>query len=69
MLPYLRIRGTPKYWRVLDLEVAAALGGRKSAKEALDDVASAWEEITDELGREGQLQAYRAALGYEAPSG
>jgi multiple sugar transport system substrate-binding protein len=65
MLTYLRIRGTPEYWRVLDLEVAAALGGRKSAQQALDDVAAAWEQITDRLGRKQQLEAYQAAIGYE----
>jgi multiple sugar transport system substrate-binding protein len=67
MLPYLRIRGTPEYWSVLDSEVAIALGGRKSAKQALDDVAEAWEGITDRLGREEQLRAYQGAIGYEGP--
>jgi multiple sugar transport system substrate-binding protein len=64
MLNYLRIQGTPEYWRVLDLEVAAALGGRKSAKDALDATAAAWEQITDRLGRAQQLAAYQAAIGY-----
>ena len=63
-LNYLRIQGTPEYWRVLDLELAAALGGRKSAKDALDATAAAWEEITDRLGRADQLAAYQAAIGY-----
>ena len=65
MLPYLRIRGTPEYWAVLDQQVAAALGERKSAQQALDDTAAAWEEITDRLGREQQLKSYQAAIGYE----
>jgi len=65
MLDYLRIRGTPEYWSVLDGELAAALGGRKSAEQALDDVAAVWEDITDRLGREQQLEAYQAAIGYE----
>jgi multiple sugar transport system substrate-binding protein len=64
MLAYLRIRVTPEFWRVLDLEVAAALGGRKSAQEALDATAAAWEQITDGLGRAQQLEAYQAAIGY-----
>lgn len=63
MLPYLRIRGTPEYWAVLDSELAAALGRRKSAQQALSDVAAAWERITDRLGRAQQLEAYRAAIG------
>ena len=73
MLNYLRIRGTQEYWSVLDGEVGAALGGRKSAKAALDDTAAAWEAITDRLGRDEQLRAYQAAIGYQGeakdPSG
>ena len=55
MLPYLRIRGTPEYWSALDTELAAALGGRKTAQQALDDTAAAWNKITDRLGRDQQL--------------
>jgi hypothetical protein len=29
----------------------------------LDAVAKAWERITEELGRENQLKAYRLSLG------
>jgi multiple sugar transport system substrate-binding protein len=73
MLTYLRIRGTQEYWSELDSEVGAALGGRKGAKEALDDTAAAWEAITEKLGRDEQLRAYQAAIGYQGgakdPSG
>ncbi len=65
MLPYLRIRGTPAYWSVLDTELARALGGRKTAQQALDDTAAAWDKITDSLGRDQQLDAYRQAIGYD----
>jgi multiple sugar transport system substrate-binding protein len=64
MLPYLRIRGTPDYWSVLDSELAAALSHRKTPAQALDDTAAAWEKITDRLGRQRQLELYRAAIGY-----
>jgi multiple sugar transport system substrate-binding protein len=64
MLSYLRIRGTPDYWSVLDSELAAAVGRRKTAQQALDDVAAAWERITDRLGRQRQLELYRDAIGY-----
>ena len=64
MLPYLRIRGTAAYWSVLDRNLAAAVGGRMDAQEALDATAAAWEEITDRLGRQQQLEAYRAAIGF-----
>jgi multiple sugar transport system substrate-binding protein len=68
MLPYLRIRGTPDYWSALDSELAATMGGRKTPQQALDDVAAAWERITDRLGRDRQLELYRAAIGYVPPA-
>ncbi len=65
MLPHLRIRGTAQYWAALDAELAAAMGGRKTAKQALDDTAAAWEGITDRLGREQQRDAEQKAIGYD----
>ena len=60
MLPYLRIQ---RHSRVLvgrsTRELAAALGGRKTAKEALDAAAAAWDGITDRLGREQQRERIR----------
>ena len=64
MLPHLRIRGTAEYWAALDAELAAALGGRKTAKQALDATAAAWDGITDRLGREQQRDAHQQAIGY-----
>jgi hypothetical protein len=45
------------------------MGRRKSAQEALDDVARQWDTITDRLGRTRQLELYRAAIGYPGGSG
>jgi multiple sugar transport system substrate-binding protein len=61
----LRIRGSAEYLQALDVEVSRALANEITAQEALDNVAAAWDEITDRLGREGQLEQYRAAVGYE----
>ena len=36
-----------------------------TAQEALDNVAAAWNEISDRLGRAEQLAQYKAAVGYE----
>ena len=74
MLDYLRIRGTQEYWSTLDSQLAAAIGGRKTAPSRRSiDVAAAWEKITDRLGREQQLRAYQKAIGYQGeakdPSG
>jgi multiple sugar transport system substrate-binding protein len=34
-----------------------------TAQEALDATAAAWEQITDDLGRDSQIELYQAALG------
>ena len=65
MLPYLRIRGTQAYWSALDTQLAAALGGRKTAQAALDATAAAWNQITDQLGRSQQLQEHQQAIAYQ----
>ena len=62
----LRIRGSAEYLNVLDVEVSRALANEVSAQEAMDNVAKGWNEITDRLGREGQLEQYRSAVGYRA---
>ena len=65
MLTYLRIQGAPEYWDIMDKNLSAAMSGTMSAQEALDATAAAWEQITDRLGREQQLEAYQAAIGYK----
>jgi multiple sugar transport system substrate-binding protein len=60
----LRIRGSAEYLSVLDTEVSRALVGEISAQEALDNVATQWDAITDRLGRDEQLEQYRASVGY-----
>ena len=60
----LRIRGSAEYLSVLDVEVSRALAEEISPQEALDNVAAGWDEITDRLGREGQLEQYRSAVGF-----
>lgn len=61
----LRIPGYNQYEEALELAVSEALTEQKTAQQALDDVAAAWNEITDRLGREQQLAYYRADLGLE----
>lgn len=61
----LRITGSAEYLDALDVEVSRAVAGEISAQEALDNVAAQWDAITDRLGREAQLEQYRAAVGWE----
>lgn len=60
----LRIRGSAEYLQALDFEVSRALANEVTAQEALDNVAAAWNEISDRLGRAEQLEQYRNAVGY-----
>ncbi len=64
-LTYLRIPGTFEYWDILDKNLSAAMSGAKTARNALNDTAAAWEQVTDRIGRDKQLADYRAAIGYE----
>lgn len=62
----LRIRGSAEYLNVLDVEISRALADEISPQEALDNVAAGWDEITERLGRDSQLEQYKSAVGYEA---
>lgn len=60
----LRIPGTQRYQGiVLDRELARMLAGEVTIEAALQNVHDGWEEITEEFGRDEQLQLYRASLG------
>ena len=60
----LRIPGTQRYEGiVLDRELARFLAGEITVEQALQNVSDGWEEITEEFGREQQLELYKASLG------
>jgi multiple sugar transport system substrate-binding protein len=40
------------------------MSGSKTAQQALDDTATAWEGVTDRIGRDKQKADYQAAIGY-----
>ncbi len=64
--PEIFIPGAAQYGDSLDLHVNRALAGEETPQEALDAVAKEWDEITDKLGREKQIELWRAALeGYK----
>lgn len=64
--PDLRIPGSNRYFVALDAELAIAIQGAKSPQKALDDAKKEWEKITEDLGREKQLKAYRLSLELSA---
>ncbi len=59
----LRIPGQGQYFEALEASYTRAVTGEVSAEEALNDAASRWNEITDTLGRERQVELYQASLG------
>lgn len=60
--PEIFIPGAAQYEDVLDLHVNKALAGQETPQEALDAVAAEWDETTDKLGRDTQIELWRKAL-------
>ena len=61
--PSLRIPASDQYMAALDTAVQTALAGEKTPEQALQEASTAWEAITEELGRPGQLRAWRQSQG------
>jgi hypothetical protein len=57
------IPGMDDYLAALDSAVKAAVDGKLSPQAALENAAKRWDQITDELGRDTQRQAYLKHLG------
>jgi len=60
--PEIFIPGAAQYADALDLQVNRALAGEVTPQEALDAAAESWNEITDSLGRDQQIQFWNDAL-------
>jgi len=63
--PYLRIPGTFEYWTSLDIHLSEAATGQLTPAEALEATVSDFNQITDRLGRDYQLDIYKTSLGLE----
>jgi ABC-type glycerol-3-phosphate transport system substrate-binding protein len=60
----LRVPQNQRYQQiVLDTAIARLLAGEIDVDQAAEEIETGWNEITEELGREEQLRAYRGALG------
>ncbi|MBX3062693.1 MAG: extracellular solute-binding protein [Anaerolineae bacterium] len=60
----LSIPSTNRYLQVtLDTVVSQYLAGEFTAEEAAKEIANQWNEISDEVGRDAQFQAYLGSLG------
>lgn len=58
-----RIPGIFQYYSAAEDELARIFAGKTSAQAGADNIAAAWEKITDQIGREKQVALYRASLG------
>jgi multiple sugar transport system substrate-binding protein len=64
MIIDLRIPQNQRYEQVvLDTAVARFLAGELDADATMKAIVSGWNEITDDLGKDSQLRAYRASIG------
>ncbi len=60
----LRIFENNRYFRdILDTEVAKYLRHTQSVEQTVINIEQGWNKLTDEIGRDKQLKAYRASLG------
>jgi multiple sugar transport system substrate-binding protein len=60
----LRVPQNQRYEQVvLDTTVARLLAGEIDVDKAATEIETGWNEATEELGKDAQLKAYRAALG------
>ena len=58
-----RIPGIFQYYSVAEDELSKIFAGKHSAQSGADNIAAAWEKLTNQIGRKKQLQLYRASLG------
>jgi multiple sugar transport system substrate-binding protein len=58
-----RIPGIFQYYSAAVDELAKAFAGQVDAQTTADNIAAAWEKITDAIGRDAQLALYQASLG------
>jgi multiple sugar transport system substrate-binding protein len=61
-VPPLNLNGASEYETALDTNVQAVIAGQKTAEEAMADCETEWEEITDRLGREKQIEAIKTQV-------
>lgn len=58
-----RIPGIFQYYSAAEDILAQIYAGKLKAQEGADQIAAAWEKLTDQLGRENQIKLYKASLG------
>jgi multiple sugar transport system substrate-binding protein len=58
-----RIPGIFQYYSLAEDELTKIYSGQVDARKGADNIAAAWEKLTDQIGRENQIKLYKASLG------
>jgi multiple sugar transport system substrate-binding protein len=58
-----RMPGIFQYYSIAEDELQKTFAGKQTAQQGADNVAAAWDKLTDKLGRENQIKYYRIAMG------
>ena len=58
-----RIPGIFQYYSIAEDELSKIYAGQMDAQTGADNIAAAWDKITDQIGRESQVKLYKASLG------
>ncbi len=58
-----RIPGIFQYYSIAEDELTRVFAGKETAQQGADNIAAAWEKLTDRLGRDNQVKYYRIAMG------
>ena len=58
-VPDMQLEGVAEYYDSLDRNLSAAWAGEKSAADVMRDTAAEWEEITERVGRDRQIEQWR----------
>ncbi|HVT52578.1 MAG TPA: hypothetical protein VHE77_13460 [Dongiaceae bacterium] len=58
-----RIPGIFQYYSAAEDELAKIFAGQVAAQQGADNIAAAWEKLTDQIGRDNQIKLYKASLG------
>jgi multiple sugar transport system substrate-binding protein len=58
-----RIPGAFQYYSIAEDELQKIFAGKETAQQGADNIAAAWNKLTDKLGRESQVKYYRIAMG------
>lgn len=56
------IEGNYEYYNVLDKNLALVMQGNMSAEEAAKNIEEGWNKITDDIGRQNQIDAWRKGV-------